>query len=48
MKAFSSLDDIRVADVETLALVPSMNRAAAEKVYEFFHKIKDTQGEEER
>ncbi len=40
MKAFSSLDAIRGADVETLADVPSMNRAAAERVYEFFHKIK--------
>ena len=48
MRAFQSLDEIRAADVETLADVPSMNRAAAEKVYEFFHKIKDTQGEEDR
>ena len=48
MRAFQSLDEIRAADVETLAHVPSMNRAAAEKVYEFFHKIKDTQGEEDK
>ena len=48
MRAFQSLDEIRAADVETLADVPSMNRAAAEKVYEFFHKIKDTQGEEDK
>ena len=45
MKAFQSLEGIRAADVETLAQVPSMNYAAAEKVYEFFHKIKDSQGE---
>lgn len=38
MKAFQSLEAIKAADVETLAEVPSMNRAAAEKVYEFFHK----------
>ena len=45
MKAFQYLEEIRAADVETLAQVPSMNYAAAEKVYEFFHKIKDSQGE---
>ncbi len=38
MKAFQSLEAIKAADVETLAKVPSMNRAAAEKVYDFFHK----------
>ena len=38
MKAFQSLEAIREADVETLAAVPSMNRGAAQKVYEFFHK----------
>ncbi len=38
MKAFQSLESIKAADVETLAKVPSMNRAAAEKVYDFFHK----------
>lgn len=38
MKAFQSLDAIREADVETLAAVPSMNRGAAQKVYDFFHK----------
>ena len=48
MKAFQSLDDIKAADVETLAEVPSMNRLAAEKVYEFFHTINDTQREEDR
>ncbi len=38
MKAFQSLEAIKAADVETLAKVPSMNRAAAEKVYDYFHK----------
>ena len=40
MKAFQSLDEIKAADVETLAEVPSMHRLAAEKVYEFFHTNK--------
>lgn len=48
MKAFQSLDEVKAADVETLALVPSMNRGAAEKVYEFFHKINDIEGEKDR
>jgi len=38
MKAFQSLEAIKAADVEALAAVPSMNRAAAEKVYGFFHR----------
>ena len=38
MKEFQSLEEIKEADVESLAQVPSMNRGAAEKVYEFFHK----------
>lgn len=42
MKAFQSLDEIKAADIGTLAEVPSMNRRAAEKVYEFFHKKNDT------
>ena len=37
MKAFVSIEEIKNADVEKLAAVPSMNRTAAEKVYEFFH-----------
>ena len=48
MRAFQSLDEIKAADVDTLAQVPSMNYGAAEKVYEFFHKIKGTQGEEKK
>lgn len=38
MKTFQTLEAIREADVETLAAAPSMNRAAAEKVYQFFRK----------
>ncbi len=37
MRHFQSLEAIREADVETLAAIPSMNRAAAGKVWEFFH-----------
>ncbi len=37
MRRFQSLEAIREADVEALAAVPSMNRAAAEKVWKFFH-----------
>lgn len=37
MKGFQSLDEIRGADVETLAKVPGMNRLAAQLVYDFFH-----------
>ena len=37
MRAFGSLDEIRAASEETLAAVPSMNRASARSVYAFFH-----------
>ena len=37
MRQFQSLEAIREADVETLSAVPSMNRAAAESVWKFFH-----------
>ena len=37
MRELKSLEAVREADVDTLAAVPSMNRAAAEKVWEFFH-----------
>ena len=36
MKHFESIEDIKNADMDTLLQVPSMNKAAAEKVYEFF------------
>ena len=35
--AFTTLDAIRSADVDTLAAVPGMNRSAAEAVYRSFH-----------
>lgn len=37
MKAFQSLEAIRMAGVEELAKVPSMNMASARQVYNFFH-----------
>lgn len=37
MKNYSGLDEIRVASVEELAKIPSMNEKAAEAVYKFFH-----------
>ncbi|HHV10489.1 MAG TPA: excinuclease ABC subunit UvrC [Clostridiales bacterium] len=38
MKYFMSLEAIQAADVEEIMKVPSMNRQAAEQVYDFFHK----------
>ena len=37
MKHFSSLDEIRQADVEDLKKLPSMNEKSAQEVYKFFH-----------
>lgn len=37
MKAFQSLEAIRMAGVEELAKVPSMNMTSARQVYNFFH-----------
>lgn len=37
MKAFQTLDDIKAADVETLAGVEGMNSGSARQVFEFFH-----------
>ena len=37
MRAFTSLDAIREADVERLKELPTMNQASAEAVYKFFH-----------
>lgn len=37
MKYFRSLEAVKEADVDTLRQVPSMNEAAARKVYQFFH-----------
>jgi excinuclease ABC subunit C len=38
MKHFVSLEAIQAAEVEEIMKVPSMNRQAAEQVYQFFHK----------
>ena len=38
MRHFKSIEAIRKATAEELADAPSMNMAAAEKVYEFFRK----------
>lgn len=40
MKYFQSLEAIQTADVEEIMKAPSINRQAAEQVYEFFHKEK--------
>ncbi len=38
MRQFASIDEIRAAEVDTLAEVPSMTHEAAESVYQFFHR----------
>ncbi len=38
MKAFESIDDIKNADVETLAKLPEIPQSIAESIYSFFHK----------
>ena len=37
MKHFESLEDIKKADIDELAGIPSFNQAAAKAVYEYFH-----------
>ena len=37
MRSFASLDEIRQAQVSQLKKLPTMNEAAAEAVYKFFH-----------
>ena len=39
MRRYQSLDKIREASIEDLALTESMNERAAKQVYEFFHNI---------
>lgn len=41
MKHFQSLEAVKEAGIEELSNVPSMNKAAAMQVYDFFHKHKD-------
>lgn len=38
MKHFQSIEQIKNADVETLAALPELNYKAAEQIYTFFHK----------
>lgn len=40
MKRFQSLEAIQEADIEELLKIPSMNKASATEVYNFFHKGK--------
>lgn len=48
MREFSSIDEIRQADIQRLASVASMNQRAAAQVYEFFHSASSDQtGEQE-
>ncbi len=37
MRHFKSIEEIKTADVETLAALPEINRRAAEEIYGFFH-----------
>ncbi len=41
MKHYGSLDELKAADVEELAKLPSMNIRAAQAVYDFFHSKKE-------
>ena len=47
MKHFPSIEEIRSADEETLAAVPSMNAASAAAVYMFFHPAAKPEAEDE-
>ena len=38
MRHFKSIEEIKAADVETLAALPEINRRAAEEIHGFFHK----------
>lgn len=38
MRHFESLEDIKLASLEELSKVPSMNKLSAQSVYDFFHK----------
>lgn len=39
MQHFSSLEEIKNAEIDTLRKIPNMTETAAKKVYEFFHQI---------
>lgn len=38
MKKYASLDEVKEASVDELAALPSMNKGAAQAVYDFFHR----------
>lgn len=42
MRAFPSIEELKAADEETLAMVSGMNRASAASVYRFFHAAGNT------
>ncbi len=41
MKNFESIEELKLADEETLSKIPGMNALSAKKVYEFFHNKND-------
>jgi excinuclease ABC subunit C len=45
MKHFSSIEDIRNADVSELAEVPDIPETAAQQIYDFFHSVKQIEEE---
>jgi ERCC4-type nuclease len=42
MREFGSIEEIAAADVERLAGVPEITAAAAEEIYLYFHKKKES------
>ena len=44
MRHFTGIEELKNASVEDIQAVPSMNAAAAQAVYEFFHKKEETDG----
>jgi excinuclease ABC subunit C len=37
MRSFSSIEEVRKAEISDLKALPAMNEAAAKAVYNFFH-----------
>ena len=44
MRHFSGIEELKEASVEEIQALPSMNAAAAQAVYDFFHKEEETDG----
>ena len=42
MKRFASMEEMKTAEIDELAAIDGMNRKAAESVYEFLHKKKES------